>query len=61
MKIVQESLSELLANYKTRPEEARKLIAVGESRPDSTLDAPTLATWTMLVNELMNLAEVLNK
>jgi len=61
MKIVQGSLTDLLANYKTRPEDARKLINVGESRPDATLDAGTLAAWTMLVNELMNLDEVLNK
>ena len=40
---------------------ARKLIAVGESRPDPTLEASTLAAWTMLANEMMNLDEVLNK
>ena len=34
---------------------------VGESKPDATLDASTLAGWTMLVNQLMNLDEVLNK
>ncbi|MSQ92942.1 MAG: DUF1553 domain-containing protein [Gemmataceae bacterium] len=61
MKVVQESLGDLLTNYKTRPDEARKLITVGESRPDASLDAGTLAAWTMLVNELMNLDEALNK
>ncbi len=61
LKIVQESLTDLLTNYRTRPDEARKLINVGESRPDATLDAGTLAAWTMVVNELMNLDEVLNK
>jgi len=61
MKIVQASLTDLMAHYKTRDADARKLITVGESRPDATLDAPTLAAWTMLVNELMNLDEVLNK
>jgi hypothetical protein len=61
MKVVQGSLADLQAHYKTRPEEARKLITVGESRPDASLDASTLAAWTMLVNELMNLDEVLNK
>ena len=61
LKIVQASLDDLLANYRTRPDDARKLITVGESRPDATLDAGTLAAWTMLVNELMNLDEVLNK
>jgi hypothetical protein len=61
MKIAQESLTDLLGHYKTRDADARKLITVGESRPDASLDAPTLAAWTMLVNELMNLDEVLNK
>ena len=36
-------------------------ISVGDSRPDASLDPGTLAAWTMLVNELMNLDEVLNK
>ncbi len=61
LKIVQESLTDLREHYKTRETDARKLITVGESRPDASLDASMLATWTMLVNELMNLDEVLNK
>ena len=61
LKVVQDSLGDLLANFKARSDDARKLINVGESRPDATLDASTLAAWTMLVNELMNLDEVLNK
>jgi hypothetical protein len=60
-KVVQNGLSELLAHYKSKPEEAKKLIVVGESKPDATLDPATLAAWTMMVNELLNLDEVLNK
>ena len=59
--IVKESLAELRANYKAKPTDAAKLIAFGESKPDATLDVAELATWTMLVNELLNLDEVLNK
>ncbi len=59
--VVRDSLAELLAHYKTHPEDAKKLIAVGESKADPNVDAATLAAWTMLVNELMNLDEVLNK
>ena len=33
----------------------------GQSPVDAKLDPPTLAAWTMLTNELMNLDEVLNK
>jgi mono/diheme cytochrome c family protein len=59
--IVQTSLAALLAEYKASPEEAKKLIAVGESKADPSLDPATLAAWTMLVNELMNLDEVVCK
>jgi hypothetical protein len=59
--VVQRSLSELLTYYRGHPEDAAKLINVGESRPEPTMDAPTLAAWTMLANELFNLDEVLNK
>ncbi|HJZ93471.1 MAG TPA: DUF1553 domain-containing protein, partial [Gemmataceae bacterium] len=61
LRLVQAGLSDLLAEYKAKPEEAKKLIVVGDSKPDATLDASTLAAWTMLTNELMNLDEVLNK
>jgi hypothetical protein len=37
------------------------VIAVGESKADPKLEAAELAAWTMAVNELMNLDEVLNK
>jgi hypothetical protein len=59
--VVQANLAELLAEFKGKPEEAKKLIAFGESKADPALDPPTLAAWTMLTNELMNLDEVLNK
>ena len=60
-KVVAATATELVAHYKAQPEEAKKLIAVGESKADSSLDVPTLAAWTMLVNQMMNLDEVLNK
>ncbi len=60
-KVVQGILNELLAHYKAHPDEARKLIAVGESKADPALDPATLAAWTMVVNQLMNLDEVLCK
>jgi hypothetical protein len=61
MKVVQASLSDLITYYQSKPDDAKKLVAVGESKADAALDAPNLAAWTMLVNELMNLDEVLNK
>ena len=61
MQVVRGTLDELLTQYRARPADAGKLLAVGESRADASLDAPTLAAWTMLANQLMNLDEVLNK
>jgi hypothetical protein len=58
---VQASLADLTTWYQGHVEDAKQLIAVGESKPDASLDVPTLAAWTMLSNELMNLDEVLNK
>ncbi|QJX00657.1 DUF1553 domain-containing protein [Frigoriglobus tundricola] len=59
--IVRDGLKSLRANYAAKPDEAKKLVAFGESKPDPKLDASELAAWTMLANQLMNLDEVLNK
>ena len=59
--IVQTSLARLNGNYLSHPDEAVQLLLVGELKADPSLDAITLATWTMLANELMNLDEFLNK
>jgi hypothetical protein len=59
--IINDVLKSLRANYKAKPEEAKKLIAFGESKADPKLDASELAAWTMLANQLLNLDEVLNK
>jgi mono/diheme cytochrome c family protein len=59
--VVRKSLAELEGFYRSRGKEARELIAVGESKADPSLEPERLAAWTMLVNQLMNLDEVLNK
>ncbi len=59
--LIEASLKDLSDYYVAHAEEAKKLIAVGESKADPAVDASTLAAWTMLVNELLNLDEVLNK
>jgi hypothetical protein len=61
MKIARASLNELLASYESAPKEANALLAVGESKPDDSLDTAVLAAYTMVANEMMNLDEVLNK
>jgi hypothetical protein len=59
--IVTASLADLLAYYEAHPDDAAELLSVGESKPDENLEPATLAAWTMLTNQLMNLDEVLNK
>lgn len=61
MKVARASLNELLASYESDPKEANALLAVGESKPDDSLDTAVLAAYTMVANEMMNLDEVLNK
>ena len=44
-----------------RAEDAKKLLGIGESKADPAVNAGTLAAWTMLANEMLNLDEILNK
>ena len=59
--IVEASLNDLLAHYQAHADDARLLLGFGDTQADAKMEAPTLAAWTMLTNELMNLDEVLNK
>jgi hypothetical protein len=59
--IVLKSYKDYLSYYQSTPEDAEKLIHVGESQPDKRLPAPQLAAMTMVANEMMNLDEVLVK
>jgi len=61
LQVVKASLSDLILYYRLHEEDAKQLLSVGETKPDAKLDAATLAAWTMLTNEVMNLDEVLNK
>jgi len=51
----------LLAHYKGKPEDAKALLSVGESKADAALDPAELAAWTMVCNQVLNLDEALNK
>ena len=61
LKVTSGILDELLTHYKSDPKDADALIAVGESKPAATVDHPTLAAYTMVANDLLNLDEALNK
>jgi hypothetical protein len=58
--IARQSLTDLADWYKAHPDDAKQLVAVGDSKPRAA-DPVQLAAWTMLTNELMNLDEVLCK
>jgi hypothetical protein len=60
-KVILRVFDELLTFYKGNPADAKKLLTVGEAPVDATVDPSTLAAWTMVANQLMNLDEVLNK
>ena len=59
--VMHEIHEDLLAHYVKQRSEAKKLVTVGESKPDPELDTVDLAAWTMVANQLMNLDEMLNK
>jgi mono/diheme cytochrome c family protein len=59
--VVEGVLTDLLAHYREKPGDAARLIAFGESKADATLNPAELAAYTMAVNQIMNLDEVLNK
>ena len=42
-------------------EAARKLIAVGETKPDATLNPSELAAWTTVASTMLNLDETITR
>ena len=59
-KILHRSLEEFLAAYTATPEEAAKLLTVGETQPPA-IPAPELAAWTMVASQILNLDETLTR
>ncbi len=59
--IVSRGQAALEEHYRAHGDDAKKLVAIGESKADASLDSATLAAWTMVASELMNLDESLNK
>jgi hypothetical protein len=59
--ILKGSFQNLRSEFEAKPEDAKKFISVGESKPDDKIPAPQLAAWTMVASQVLNLDEVLNK
>jgi len=50
-----------LDEYRQDSQSAAKLLAVGESKRNESLDAAELAAWTMVANTILNLDETISK
>jgi hypothetical protein len=59
--VLEQSLNQMEKHYAADPTAADDLVAVGEKPRDGAIPPPELAAWTMVVSEVMNLDEALNK
>jgi hypothetical protein len=55
------ALEDFRAHYRSKPDDAGHLIAVGETKPDARVEPSELAAWTMIGNVVLNLDEVITK
>jgi len=61
LELLRSAREEYLSEFRSKPEEARKLIAIGASKPPQKTDPVELAANTVLANVLLNLDEVITK
>ena len=57
--MIGEFLDGQLARYKAAPEEAKKAINVGDSKPPADADPVELAAWALVANLVLNLDEAI--
>jgi len=55
------TLDQALEQFNAAPEDAAKLIGVGEKPADASLPATELAAWTLVASQILNLDETLTK
>jgi hypothetical protein len=60
-RILESAFNEEFENYKKNPEAAGKILAMGDSERDESLDAPEHAAWTIVASMLLNLDEVITR
>ena len=61
LQILTEELENNMKSYRSNPEAAKQLIAIGESNPPAELDPAELAAYTALSRLLLNLDETVTK
>ena len=59
--IIKTTLTTVLKEFKTLPEDAKKLTSVGETKAPKNLAPLELAAWTVIANQILNMDEALNK
>lgn len=57
--IVRGLFEKQLTKYRTEPDEAKKAINFGESKPEEGLDAAELAAWSLVANLVLNMDEAI--
>ena len=59
--VVRKFFDEQLTVYRADVEAAKKLLTLGESKRDESLDAAEHAAWTMISSAILNLDETITK
>ena len=59
--ILKDTWNKFAAHYEAHPQEASALVSVGEQPKEQGVPPVAHAAWTMVINQLLNLDEVLNK
>ena len=59
--IIRQSLNKVMASYQDQPELVHRLINVGDSPTDDSLNPSDLASWTIIASQIFNLDETLTK
>ena len=61
LRVLEDELTAHLARYAKAPDDAKKLIAVGESKPKAGAKPDELAAYTLVASTLLNLDETLTR
>lgn len=61
LRILERGYRDYLSTFRTQPERASSLVAIGKSKAYSGLDTAELAAMTMVANTLLNLDETVSK
>ena len=59
--VIQQALNQCLSRYQADPEAAKKVIAVGESKPRGNVPPIELAAYTLIANLILNLDETVTR